>query len=82
MELMGKTFSDDLRDWLSFWNRFKKIHTDPELVTKIHYLLQASLLKSRARQLVESYLISGEKYSKVTDILKSRFGRKDLLVEV
>ncbi|KAJ8964429.1 hypothetical protein NQ317_017452 [Molorchus minor] len=46
------------------------------------YLKIATIPKSRARQLVESYPPSSENYPKVIASLNSRFGREDLLVEV
>ncbi|XP_045482841.1 uncharacterized protein LOC123686673 [Harmonia axyridis] len=79
-----KKFGGDIRDWLPFWSQFKRIHNDEDLPVedKFQYLLQAMIPNSRARQLVESYPPSGDNYPKVIESLESRFGRKDLLVEV
>ncbi|XP_045477034.1 uncharacterized protein LOC123682465 [Harmonia axyridis] len=79
-----KKFGGDIRDWLPFWSQFKRIHDDEDLPVedKFQYLLQAMVPSSRARQLVESYPPSGDNYPKVIESLESRFGRKDLLVEV
>ncbi|XP_054279009.1 uncharacterized protein LOC128997397 [Macrosteles quadrilineatus] len=77
-------FSGDLKDWLPFWAQFKRIDDDENIddIDKYHYLVQATLANSRARQLVESYPATAENYSKALQSLKSRFGRDDLLIEV
>ncbi|XP_054287608.1 uncharacterized protein LOC129003337 [Macrosteles quadrilineatus] len=77
-------FSGDLKDWLPFWAQFKRIDDDENIddIDKYHYLVQATLANSRARQLVESYPATSENYSKALQSLKSRFGRDDLLIEV
>ncbi|KAJ8918883.1 hypothetical protein NQ315_011175, partial [Exocentrus adspersus] len=79
-----KRFSGDIKDWLSFWAQFKKIHVDEEIDNhdKIEYLIQATVEGSRARQLVESYPAMGENYDKIVESMQSRFGREDLQIEV
>lgn len=77
-------YDGNVREWLSFWSQFKKIHdaTDIEPSDKIQYLIQATVPGSRARQLVESFPAMGENYSKIIYSLKSRYGRDDLQVEI
>ena len=77
-------FSGEIKEWLPFWSQFKRIHEDADIENedKFQYLLQATIPKSRARQLVESYPCTSDNYMKVIESLKSRFGRDDLLVEV
>jgi len=79
-----KKFNSDIREWLSFWSQFKRIHEDSSLPNedKFQYLIQSTTPKSRARQVIESFPPTGDNYSKAIDSLKSRFGREDLLVEV
>ncbi|KAJ8985568.1 hypothetical protein NQ317_011530 [Molorchus minor] len=79
-----KKFGGDLKDWLPFWSQFMRIDEDDCIANedKFQYLIQATIPKSRARQLVESYPPSSENYPKVIASLNSRFGREDLLVEV
>ena len=79
-----KKFDGNIRDWLSFWSQFKKIHEDPNIddSDKIEYLVQATVPNSRARRLVESFPTMGENYNKIIEGLKSRFGREDLQIEV
>ncbi|KAJ8916390.1 hypothetical protein NQ315_014600 [Exocentrus adspersus] len=79
-----KKFDGNIRDWLSFWAQFSKIHEDPDIdeADKIEYLIQATVSNSRARQLVESYPVVKENYNKIVEALKSRFGRDDIQIEV
>ncbi|KAJ8969571.1 hypothetical protein NQ317_001039 [Molorchus minor] len=51
-----KKFGGDLIDWLPFWSQFKRIDEDDCIANedKFQYLIQATIPKSRARQLVES----------------------------
>lgn len=79
-----KKFGGDVKEWLSFWSLFKKIHEDESIVRedKFQYLIQAIIPGTRARELVDSFPPTGDNYVKVIDSLKSRFGRDDLLVEV
>lgn len=64
-----KRFNGDIRDWLSFWAQFKKIHEDVEIDDhdKIEYLIQAT---------------SGDNYAKIVDSMQSRFGSEDLQIKV
>lgn len=77
-------FDGNIRDWLPFWGQFSKIDRDPDIddSDKIQYLIQSTVAGSRARQLVESFPAIGENYKKVINVLKSRFGRDDLQIEV
>ncbi|KAJ8912021.1 hypothetical protein NQ315_003558 [Exocentrus adspersus] len=79
-----KKIDGNIRDWLSFWAQFSKIHEDPDIdeADKIEYLIQATVSNSRARQLVESYPVVKENYNKIVEALKSRFGRDDIQIEV
>ena len=77
-------FSGEIRDWLPFWSRFKKVHEDPNIDNeeKLHYLTLSMVPGSRADALVNSYPPIGENYAQVITSLKSRFGREDLQIEV
>ena len=79
-----KKFGGDIRDWLSFWSQFKKYHEDQRLPNeeKLQILIQATIPKSRARQIVESYPPIGDNYPKLIECLTRRFGRQDLQIEV
>ncbi|GFX47963.1 transposable element Tc1 transposase [Trichonephila clavipes] len=70
--------------WIAFWCRFCRVHKHKNLreEDKFHYLFPSLKPKTQARDIVESYPPSKGNYLKVSHLLKSRFGRKDLLIEV
>lgn len=77
-------FSGELTDWLRFWHQFKRIHEDESLedADKFQYLIQATMPKSRARDIVESFPATSENYHKGIEYLKQRFGQEDILIQV
>src|SRR5436190_7235509 len=79
-----KCFDGNLRNWIGFWSQFKKIHEDTNVQPedKFQYLIQATVPKSAARDLVESYPPSADNYYKAIEVLKARFARDELLIEV
>ncbi|GBN27315.1 hypothetical protein AVEN_190516-1 [Araneus ventricosus] len=83
-KIQFRQFGDDLKDWLPFWSQFEHIDKDDDIApeNKFQYLVQATVVGSRAREVVESFPPTGENYAKAVDSLKARFGREDLLVEV
>jgi hypothetical protein len=78
-----KTFGGDVKDWLSFWSQFSRIHEDKEMEDedKFQYLIQATASGIRAREIVDSFPPTAENYAKAINSLKSRFGREELLIE-
>jgi hypothetical protein len=48
---------------------------------KYQYLIQATTIGSRAREIVDSFPSTAKTYAKATDSLKSRFSREELLIE-
>uniref|UniRef100_V5GNX0 Uncharacterized protein n=1 Tax=Anoplophora glabripennis TaxID=217634 RepID=V5GNX0_ANOGL len=79
-----KRYDGNIKRCLPFWAQFKKIHEDSDIdeCDKIEYLIQATVVKSRARQLVESFPAMAGNYEKIIDSMQSRFGREDLQIEV
>lgn len=79
-----KKFGDDVKEWLSWWSQFKKIHEDEDLDAsdKFQYLVQSMVRGSRAKDVVESYPMTVENYPKAIKALKNRFGREEMLIEV
>ncbi|XP_067121310.1 uncharacterized protein [Centruroides vittatus] len=77
-------FDGNLKNYLSFWGLFKKIHEDPNIsdLDKFQYLIQSTLKGSRAREVIESFPVTAEHYSQAIECLNSRFGREDVLIEV
>ena len=78
-----KKFGGDVKDWLTFWGKFKKIDGDPDIdeADKFQYLLQTTSPNTRAREVVESSPPTASNYNKAIECLKACFGREDLLVE-
>ncbi|KYN07072.1 hypothetical protein ALC62_01968 [Cyphomyrmex costatus] len=78
-----RKFGGEIKDWLSFWSTFRKIHEDATLSRedKFHYLLQSTVKDSRAFEVVNSFPPTADNYEKAVESLKSRFGKKDLLIE-
>ncbi|GBM32587.1 hypothetical protein AVEN_195549-1 [Araneus ventricosus] len=76
-KLQFRQFVDDLRDWLTFWSQFEDIDKDYDIApeNKFQYLVQANVVGSRVREVVESFPPTGENYAKAVDSLKARFGR-------
>ncbi|XP_055924516.1 uncharacterized protein LOC129956609 [Argiope bruennichi] len=71
------------RTWVAFWGQFCRIDEDENIrEEKFQYLLSSLKPKTKARDIVESYTPCKDNYAKVIEHLKSRFGRKDLLIEV
>ncbi len=77
-------FGGDIKEWLTWWAQFEKIHEDKELADedKFHYLRQSTVENSKAREVVDSFPMTGTNYPKVITHLTNRFGNKDTLVEV
>jgi len=74
----------DVKVRLGFWSPFSSIHhgkknSDQE---KFQCLIQSTVLKTFAREVVASFPASDWNYPKVVDYIKSRFGNEDVLREV
>ncbi|GFT71731.1 DUF1758 domain-containing protein [Trichonephila clavipes] len=80
----AEKFDGNVKEYLTFWGQFKKIHEDESLPNddKFQYLLQAVVSNSKAARVVESFLATAENYPKAIAQLQERFGRKDLLVQI
>lgn len=76
-----RKFNGELKDWLSWWSQFVKIHEDDTLHTsdKFEYLVQCMVVGSRARDLVDVYPHTEDNYPKVIAALHERFGKPKLL---
>ena len=79
-----KKFNGELTEWLGWWAQFQKIHEDESVhaADKFQYLVQATVVGTRPRKIVESYPQSAENYPKVIETLKDRFGDPVMLTEV
>ncbi|GFT35291.1 integrase catalytic domain-containing protein [Trichonephila clavipes] len=83
-KIQFQQFSGELTDWLRFHNQFKRIHEDESIDDgdKFQYLIQATTLKSPARDIVESFPATPENYRKAFEYLRMRFGQEDVLIQV
>ncbi|GFX47921.1 transposable element Tc1 transposase [Trichonephila clavipes] len=72
------------RSWIALWGQFCLVREDKNLREEHVFQCLPSSLKpiTKARDIAESYPPSKGNYLKVSDHLKSRFGRKDFLIEV
>lgn len=77
-------FGGEIKEWLSFWAQFEKIDNGEDLADedRFHYLRQSTIENSKAREVVDSFPMTGANYPKVINHMKNRFGNKDTLVEV
>ena len=79
-----KKFDGELKNWLSFWAQFEKIHNDVNIhdADKFQYLVQSMLPGTRAAKLVNGYPQTEANYGVVIHALRDRFGDKVLLTEM
>ena len=77
-------YDGDLRGWTTFWGQFSRIDSDQTIrkEDKFQYLLQSLKDGSKPRKLVEKFPATSDGYDQALDHLKSRFGQKDLLIEL
>ena len=76
-------FDGDLKNWIGFWGQFSKIHEDDtiSLEDKFEYLKHSMKVGSPACRLIDGFPPSRENYPKAVELLKSRYGKDELLVE-
>ena len=77
-------FSGNVKDWLQFWNQFRKVDEDKSVddEDKFQLLLQSIESGSRVYDLVNSFPPTRENYPKAIESLKNRFGKDELQVEL
>jgi hypothetical protein len=68
-----KKFGGNVKDWMSFWSQFSRIHKGMEDEDKFQYLIQVTTSGTRAREIVGSFPTTAENYAKAIDSVKSRF---------
>lgn len=75
-------FRGDFRSWQSFWGQFETtIHQNETLsnIDKFKYL--KSYLMDRAAMAIEGLSVTEQNYNIAVDLLKDRFGRKELIID-
>lgn len=78
-----RKFDGNVGNWIGFWTQFHKIHiserwTDDD---KFDILLKGLKPDSAAANLISRFPPSAENYNKAVELLKSRFGRDENLIE-
>ncbi|GBO41698.1 hypothetical protein AVEN_214366-1 [Araneus ventricosus] len=75
------TFNGDCSEWLNFYNSFEvAIHNNESLskIEKFTYL--KSYLRGTALTAISGFSLTNENYDSSIELLKQRFGRKDLAI--
>lgn len=75
-------YNRELRSWETFWNQFDlTIHRNTSLsnISKFRYL--RSYLVGKAQVAIKGLQMTEDNYSITVDVLKQRFGRKDLIID-
>ncbi|GBO06769.1 hypothetical protein AVEN_97837-1 [Araneus ventricosus] len=74
-------FNGDSLYWNSFWNSFRvSIHDNTSLAKVEKYNYLRSYLSAKALIAIEGFLISDENYDSALEILKNRFGHRDIVI--
>lgn len=74
-------FSGDSSSWLSFWSQYENaIHNNKDLtaIDKFNYL--HSLVSGTASNAISGFSLTRDNYTEAVELLKARFGRKDLVI--
>ena len=75
-------FTGNILHWVSWWNQYKTcIHENETLTDRDRFNYLRMYLKGTAKSAIEFIEVSSDNYSKATDALQRRFGRKRLVVE-
>ncbi|XP_035224199.1 uncharacterized protein LOC118196830 [Stegodyphus dumicola] len=76
-------FDGDLKNWIRYWGQFTKIHNDHSLSDedKFEYLRLSMEPGSSAQKLIEGFPPSKENYQKAIELLKSKYGKEEFLIE-
>ena len=76
-----RSFNRDVLKWQEFWDTFEaSVHRASYApIDKFNYL--KSKLKGEALEAISGYQLSNENYDVVVDILKMRFGNKQLIID-
>ncbi|GBM30672.1 hypothetical protein AVEN_204466-1 [Araneus ventricosus] len=77
------TFNGDCSEWLNFYNSFEvAIHNNESLskIEKFTYL--KSYLRGTALTAISGFSLTNENYDSSIELLKQRFGRKDLAINI
>ena len=76
------TFAGDVLKWKEFWDMFNAaIHSNEKYANIDKFNCLKSKLSGDALQAISGYQLSNENYPVVVDVLKHRFGNKQLIID-
>ncbi|KAL3202293.1 hypothetical protein MRX96_042565 [Rhipicephalus microplus] len=75
-------FSGAFTEWQSFWEQFERVvHENDTLFDFEKFLYLRSSLSRKAVLAINGIQVSGANYITATELLKERFGRRDILIQ-
>ena len=76
------SFSVDVLKWKEFWDTYEaSIHKERRYVNMDKFICLKSRLTGDALKAVAGYQLSNENYEVIVDVLKKRFGNKQLVID-
>ena len=80
-KLVIQKFSGEICEWQGFWSQYETTIYDNERLSKTDkFSYLKSFLTGTAASAVAGLALSGINYDIAIDVLKKRFGRKDLVI--
>ncbi|XP_070378095.1 uncharacterized protein [Dermacentor albipictus] len=75
-------FSGAATEWQSFWEQFEQaVHGKNGLSNAEKFLYLRSVLSGKAAAAIAGIQVTGANYTTVIELLKERFGRRDVLIQ-
>ncbi|XP_075559900.1 uncharacterized protein LOC142591457 [Dermacentor variabilis] len=75
-------FSGAATEWQSFWEQFEQaVHGNDGLSNAEKFLCLRSVLSEKAAAAIAGIQVTGANYTTVIELLKERFGRRDVLIQ-
>ncbi|XP_070384802.1 uncharacterized protein [Dermacentor albipictus] len=75
-------FSGAATEWQSFWEQFEQaVHGNDGLSNAEKFLYLRSVLSGKAAAAIAGIQVTGANYTTVIELLKERFGRRDVLIQ-
>jgi len=76
------TYSGDVLKWNEFWDMFKaSVHKDKRYADIDKFMYLKSKLSGDALEAIAGYQLSNDNYKIVVDVLKKRFGNKQVVID-
>ncbi|XP_037508690.1 uncharacterized protein LOC119385289 [Rhipicephalus sanguineus] len=75
-------FSGASTEWQSFWEQFERaVHENDTLSDSEKFLYLRSSLSGKAASAIDGIQVTGANYNTAIELLKERFGRRDVLIQ-